>query len=76
MSETVLVALVAFAGTVIGTFGGIVTSSKLTNYRLRQLEKKVDAHNNFATRIPLVEKELKVMGHRVNNLERRYFNEN
>ena len=54
MSETVIVALIAFAGTFVGTFGGIVTSSKLTSYRIEQLEKKVDKHNNFAARMPVV----------------------
>ena len=45
MNETVLVALLSFAGTLIGTFGGIVTGSKLMNYRIAALEKKVEKHN-------------------------------
>lgn len=40
MGETVIVAIIAFAGTLAGTFGGIVASSKLTTYRIDQLEKK------------------------------------
>ena len=48
MDGNIIVALIAFAGTAIGTFGGIVTSSKLTMYRIEQLEKKVDKHNSFA----------------------------
>ena len=47
-------------GTVIGTFGGILTSSKLTSFRLEQLERKVDKHNNFASRIPVVEEQIKL----------------
>ena len=54
----IIVALLALAGTGIGTFGGIVTSAKLTNYRIRQLEIKVDKHNNFAERVPLIEKDV------------------
>lgn len=54
----IVVALLALAGTGIGTFGGIVTSAKLTNYRIRQLEIKVDKHNNFAERVPLIEKDV------------------
>ena len=54
----IVVALLALAGTGIGTFGGIVTSAKLTNYRIRQLEIKVDKHNNFAERVPLLEKDM------------------
>ncbi len=56
--QEIVVALIAFLGTMLGTFGGIITSSKLTNYRIEQLEKKVDKHNSFATRIPLLESEI------------------
>lgn len=40
MSSEIIVAIIAFLGTTIGTFGGIIASSKLTNYRLQELEKK------------------------------------
>lgn len=70
MDNEVIVALVAFAGTLIGTFGGIVTSSKLINYRIEQLEKKVDKHNNFAQRIPVIEEQIKDTNHRLDGLER------
>lgn len=70
MDNEVAVALVAFAGTLIGTFGGILTSSKLTNYRIEQLEKKVDKHNNFAQRIPVIEEQIKVANHRLDDLEK------
>ena len=52
-------------GTVIGTFGGILTS-----FRLEQLERKVDKHNNFASRIPVVEEQIKVINHRIDDLEK------
>lgn len=70
MSETVIVALIAFGGTLLGTFGGIVTSSKLTSYRIEQLEKKVDKHNNFAARMPVIEEQIKVINHRIEDLEK------
>lgn len=70
MPETVIVALIAFGGTLLGTFGGIVTSSKLTSYRIEQLEKKVDKHNNFAARMPVVEEQIKVINHRIEDLEK------
>ena len=69
MTDTIAVALVSLVGTLIGTFGGIITASKLTNYRIEQLEKKVDKHNNFAQRIPLIEEKVKVINHRLNDLE-------
>ena len=70
MTETMIVALIGFAGTVIGSFLGVVASAKLTNYRIEQLEKKVDMHNNFARRIPVSEEQIKEANHRIEDLER------
>ena len=64
-----MMAIVALFGTCIGTFGGIITSSKLTSYRLKQLEDKVDKHNSFAESLPVVEEQIKVINHRVEDLE-------
>lgn len=50
MDSNIIVALIAFAGSALGTFGGILTSQKLTQYRISQLEKKVDEYNNVKTR--------------------------
>jgi len=69
MTNEILVAILSLAGTAIGTFGGIVTSAKLTNYRLRQLEKKVDKHNQFAERLPVLEEKIRAAGGRISNLE-------
>lgn len=68
MNNDIIVALVAMAGTVIGSFGGIITSSKLTSYRLEKLEQKVDQHNYFAERIPVVEEKIRVLNHRVGDM--------
>ena len=51
MEQDVLIALLSLAGTLTGTLGGILTSARLTNYRIEQLEKKVDRHNGFGERI-------------------------
>ena len=48
---------------------GVLVSSKLTNYRLQQLENKVQEHNNYARRLPVVEEQIKVINHRVADLE-------
>ena len=61
MDSTVIVAAISFAGTLIGTAGGIIASGKLTQYRIEQLEKKVDAHNNFTSRMPVIEEKIKDM---------------
>ena len=66
-----LVMMLSFLGTLAGAFGGIVTSSKLTNYRVRQLEKKVDKHNESVARLPVVERDIQIINHRVRNLEGR-----
>lgn len=70
MADTVLIAIISLIGTLGGTFGGIVTSAKLTNYRIEQLEKKVEKHNNFAERIPVLEEKIKVENHRIDDLEK------
>lgn len=75
MSKEIVVALVSMIGTIIGSFGGIVTSSKLTTFRLEKLEQKVDKHNSFAERMPVVEEKLKVLNHRIEDLERGITNE-
>ena len=69
MSE-IFIAIISFIGTLLGTFGGILTSAKLTNYRLLELEKRVDKHNSFITRIPVIEEQIKVSNHRITDLER------
>nr|DAX37635.1 MAG TPA: hemolysin [Caudoviricetes sp.] len=70
MSNEIIVGLLSLVGTLVGTFGGIVASSKLTAYRIGQLEKKVDKHNNFAERIPVIEDRIKVANHRIDDLEK------
>lgn len=76
MSETVIVALLSLFGTLAGTLGGILVSNKLTTYRIEQLEKKVQAHNNFDTRLhkldtdmEVVHEQIKVINHRIGDLE-------
>lgn len=75
MQSEIFVALLSFLGTLAGTVGGIVTSAKLTNYRLRELEKKVDKHNNFAQRIPLLEERVKTHEQRITTIERNEYYE-
>lgn len=66
----IIVALIALLGTLGGSLGGILVSSKMTNYRLQQLENKVAEHNNFAKRMPVMEEQIKVINHRIEDLER------
>ncbi len=70
ITESIIIAIIAMIGTCAGSFGGIITASKLTNFRLEKLEAKVDKHNNFAERMPVVEEKIKVLNHRIEDLEK------
>lgn len=72
MSDTILVSIISFAGTAIGSFGGI----RLITYRIEQLEKKVAAHNNLIERTykleerqSITEEQVRVANHRIDDLE-------
>lgn len=55
MPTEVIVAIIAVLGTALGSFGGIIASSKLTVYRLQQLEDKVNKHNGVIERTFILE---------------------
>lgn len=55
ITETVLVAILSLVGTLAGTFGGILTSNRLTGYRIEQLEKQVEKHNSIIERVQILE---------------------
>ena len=63
--STVIVGVLSLLGTMAGSFGGM----KLMSYRIEQLERKVDKHNNFAERIPVIEEKVAVANHRIDDLE-------
>lgn len=72
MDNTIIVAAISFLGTLIGTAGGIIASGKLTEYRLTQLEKKMDAQSSISSRIPLIEEKLNNVGRRVSYIEKEH----
>ena len=63
----IIIGFLGFLGAVLGSYSGF----RLTAYRVEQLEKKVDKHNNFAARMPVVEEQIKVINHRIEDLENR-----
>ena len=69
MTETIITSLLSLAGTLIGTFGGIIVASKLTNYRIEQLEKQVEKHNSVVERTFIIEGEVKELQHEVADLK-------
>lgn len=59
----------ALIGSLFGTLCGIFTTSKLVAFRLKQLENKVEKHNNLIERMQAVEDRAKSNTHRLNNIE-------
>lgn len=70
MDNDIIICLLSLVGTLSGTFCGIITSSRLTAYRIQKLEEKVDMHNKFAERIPLMEEKMNLLDKRLETLER------
>lgn len=70
MSDAVLVAIIGLGGSCLGSVIGVITSSKLTQYRLEQLEKKVDKHNNLVERTYQLEKDVGLLDERLEGAER------
>lgn len=71
MPDTVIVALISGACTLIGTICGVVTSARMTNYRIEQLEKKVEKHNNVVERTYKLEGRLTEAEHDIRDLKSR-----
>ncbi len=70
MEPTVIVALISFLGTVLGTFAGVLTGSKLTEYRIKQLESKVAKHNEVVERTFKLEGQVLELQHDVRDLKK------
>jgi hypothetical protein len=68
MNGELLVALLSLLGTLGGTIGGILTANKLTNYRIEQLEKKVEKHNQVVERVYILEKKEAVIEEEIDQL--------
>lgn len=73
----IMVALIGLAGSAFGAFIGVLASAKLTNYRIEQLEKKVDKHNTVIERTykmeetqAVIQEQIKVANHRIGDLEK------
>lgn len=58
MDNEIMAAVIALMGTAIGTGGGILMSARLTVYRIKQLEKKMDKHNSVIERMYRLEERL------------------
>ena len=78
IDSTILAALIGLAGSAVGSCVGVLASASLTQYRLAQLEKKVDSHNQHGDkiykledRVNILDERVKVANHRIEDLERK-----
>lgn len=55
MSDVVIVGVLSLCGTLGGSLFGILAANKLTNFRISELEKKVEKHNNMIERVTILE---------------------
>lgn len=58
MTTEIAIALVTVLGTAISAFLGVMASARLTNFRLKRLEEKVDAHNHLIERMAICEEKI------------------
>ena len=77
METEFMVTLLGLAGSALGSLCGVLINTKLSNYRIEQLEKKVDKHNSLIERVYELEKKqrvtdekITVANHRINDLEK------
>ena len=68
MSDSVIIAIFGLVGTVIGSLLGVLASAKLTTYRIEQLEKKVEKHNNLIDRTYRLESYKEVVKEEINHI--------
>ena len=80
MQAEIISAGLSLLGTLAGTAGGIIVSGKLVNYRIEQLEKKVEQHNNLITRtfrleqsVAVLDERVRTANHRITDLEKEAF---
>lgn len=71
MSEVVVVAIISLVGTLLGSLAGVLTANRLSNYRIEQLEKKVDAHNKIIERTFKLEGAMTEVQHDIRDLKAR-----
>lgn len=69
MDSTIVIAVISFFGTCVGSVGGILTANKLVEYRLKQLEKKVELHNNAVERLYKAEGHIEELQHDIKDIK-------
>ena len=77
MNVEIIIAAMSLLGTLAGTFAGIYVTGSVTQYRIMQLEKKVETHNNLISRTykleqnyAVLDERIRVANHRIEDLEK------
>ena len=70
MGESIIVAIISGVLTLIGVLISNSKTQAVTETRLEELTREVRLHNNFAQRVPVMEEQIKVVNHRLDDLER------
>lgn len=71
MESEIIVALLGLLGTLCGSFLGVVAASKLTQYRLQQLEEKVNKHNSIIERTYILEGQMVEVQHDIRDIKQK-----
>lgn len=71
MNDTVIVAVLSLAGTLFGSLAGIITSGKLTNYRIAELERRVESLGSLIERTYALERREQVSEEKLRSIEQR-----
>lgn len=69
MTETIICALITGGLTLMGVLIANGKQQAITGTKLDELTREVREHNNFAQRVPVIEEQIKVINHRIQNLE-------
>ena len=67
--DTIVIAILSLCGTMFGSLAGIMTANKLSNYRIEQLEKKQDKHNQLIERFAILDKDNSTQWNRIDELK-------
>ncbi len=68
--ENIIVALITGAITLFGVLIANSKSQAVTDTKLEELTREVREHNDFAHRVPVLEEQIKVANHRIDDLEK------
>ena len=71
MTSEIIVALLGLLGTLAGSFLGVLAANKLTQYRLSQLEQKVDKHNHLIERTYILEGQMLEVQHDIRDIKQK-----